>query len=314
MANKRQMLKPSDAPSLDIDAMLSAADGVFELSSPVRDGVIIKLTLKTFSGEDIINKTTTSEVNRRKQEWLNKKSLAPLIRSLKRSGGQVSPAIGRVDGENTSIIYGSRRRLSTYYANYPYKVLVSDDITDEEAKIISDAENVSAHISLIERGEQWRYYHDEKNMGYRTIAKDIEAGEVSHTLIKTGIEGAKIPKDIIELYPSVNCIGSPAIKKLTKALYHKAAQDISEHIHTNHSDIVQTLADTFAYDTDVNCKALTKAICDFSMPVFVQEKKWPKGINVNTDEKGAISALEFDNTLSPAQENKLKAFLSTLIT
>jgi|GEM_PF-5004086 len=310
MAARRQMLKSSEETDINIDDMLKTVSG-YEIESPINIGKIINFELLKFEGDSIINDTFVYEKNDRAQDLLDEHSLAPLINSIKTSN-QISPAVGRrVDGK-ICVIYGSCRRMGTYYANKTFSILVSDNISDEEALLITKAENISTEISLIERGRKWLELSKD-NHTTREISKEFEDGKVSHTLIAEGIKGAKLPLELIQLYPSVSIIGKSTINKLVRALSFKKVDLIVEHIQKEHTSIIESLRDSYTFDQKIDGRSLTKAIMDFAVPVFVKDKEWPKGISLNKEKNGSISGLKFDKPLTKAQSDKLQAFMASLI-
>lgn len=312
MAKKRTMLNPSEQKPVDIDAMVASGASSFVIDSPFRKGVKIKLRLKEFTGEDILEKTEVLESNLRNQKWLTEKSLAPLIKSIKVTG-QISPAVGRLNGDKVTVVYGSRRRMGVYFAGGTYKVLVSDDITDEEAKYISDAENISSKISLIERGAIWKNYKDE-GLSYRSIAQDVEGGDVSHTIIKAGCDGYSLPDSIIMLYPSINCLGRPTINKLCAALKLKGDKEIAEHIKNKHSELINDLQSKYENNGDLDCSRLTKKIEKFcNPPVVPKSLSWPQEVIIKKNEAGNVSSIVFENELTAAQAESLKKYITNLL-
>lgn len=315
MAKKRSMLAPSTKQNKNIDELLShPATELIEINSPIREGVKIKLRYEEFSGEDILTKTQVLIGNERNQNWLNEVSLAPLINAFEEAKGQTEHAIGIKEPDGTvTIISGSRRRLAAYYAGYPYKVLCSEDFTEEEALILSRVENVKSSISLIEHGEKWHKYHAE-GMSYRDISTLIEGGKKSHTIIKAGVDGFKLPNEIKSLYPSLNCIGRPTINKLTTALSLKDYEHVVAHINEYHHSLVSDLAIEYAVNPKIRCEKLTKAIVSFCITKNKKPIAWPSSISLFAGSEGELKSIEFKEPLSNEQQVKLQAFLQTILT
>jgi ParB/RepB/Spo0J family partition protein len=315
---RKTMLGASEVSSVDIDDLLTQGDNI-TLDSPCIPGRTIAFELKRYSGEQIINNTSVYQGNKRNQQFLTEHSLAPLIDSIKLSN-QVTPAIARETADGVSVIYGSCRRLATYYANKPFVVLVSNDITDDEAKVITQAENISSHISLIERGYDW-LKHQQQGLTLRQIASDVEGGKVSHTLIGIGINGAKIAAPLLMLYPSINVIGKPAILKLNKALQAHAdvsGADIASQISTDHQLLIDDLRAAYKLDQDSSCTALTHLIvayCDGEKPLTkVQQNPpgWCEQVKVKTNSKGLVIGVNFDQALSAQASAQLQQFINQL--
>lgn len=309
------MVQTSERPSVDIDELLSSSSGKLHIASPIRQGVKIELKYEEFNGEDILNKTTILVDNERNQHWLNEVSLAPLINAIKEANGQTECAIGIKEEDGTvTIIAGSRRRKASYFAGYPYRVLSSKDILPEEARIFTRVENVKSSISLIEHGERWYHHHAVEGMSFREIALEVEKGDKSHTIIKAGVDGYKLPDSIKSLYPSLNSIGRPTINKLTKAVAKKNAQDIAEFIHAEHADLLAKLASDYAANPEVRCDQLTKIIVEYCEPVKAPlTRRWPDAVSLSKTSDGDITNIEFKKPLEADQAIKLQAFLQSLL-
>ncbi|MAD76024.1 MAG: hypothetical protein CML20_14750 [Rheinheimera sp.] len=317
MAKKRSMLTPTDKDPINIDELISQSNGgsFFEIDSPTRDGIKIKLQFMEFSGEDIIQKTTVLEDNERNQDWLNEKSLAPLIKAFQLSRGQTVPAVGILNDDGTVVVVaGSRRRKAAYLAGYNYKIVAGKDLTLDDAIIISKVENEKSPISLIERGERWAKIQHDNNMSFREIASQIELGSVSHTYIAIAVNGYNFPDSLKSLYPSLNCINKQVILKLKKALNYKTADEICDYITNEHSDVVENLAEEYAANSDAKSDSLTNLIVNFAAP----EKKtkdvvWHSDLSLTKDKNDEVKVIEFSKPLSNEKAEKLKQFLDSLL-
>ncbi|MGP4944053.1 hypothetical protein [Pseudoalteromonas nigrifaciens] len=313
---KRSMVEPSTGDPIDIDALIGSANGsTFELDSPTRDGVKIKLELLEFSGEDILNNTTVLGDNERSQRWLTETSLGPLISAFKLSRGQSVPALGTLnDDGSVTVAAGSRRRMAAYFSGYPYKVLAGKDLSIDDARIITKVENVNSPISLIERGERWAAIQAENNLSYREIANEVERGLVSHTYIAIGISGFKLPDDIKALYPSLNCINRRVIGHLKKSLEAKGADEICDYIKGEHADVVASIAKEYAENSAVNCEKLTNLIVAYcSQKPLPKKAVWPSTLSLTESADNEVSEIKFNKPLTKSQAEKLKVFLSSLM-
>ncbi|WP_440877100.1 ParB/RepB/Spo0J family partition protein [Thalassotalea sp. PLHSN55] len=317
----KKVLRVDNTNSIpDIDDLLSQETGVV-IKSPVT-GKDIQLKAYTFTGEDILTKTIVDERNQRLQKYLTESSLAYLIRSLKKTN-QVTPALGRHNSDGTiSIIYGSRRRMATYFANVPYTILAADNISDEEAAIISEHENVYEEVSLCEKGEFWRLIQEKEGLSSREISQQIEDNKISHTIIAAGITGANLPEEIKNLYPSINLIGRPTILKLSNCCKHKSSDAIVDYMKNNNAELLDRVWTNYTDGHSLSgSKAadLTNAIIAFAMPAKSTTSStkvkcnttWGKGISAQIT-NGALQHVLFEQHLNKEQTEKLKAFLSTL--
>lgn len=317
MAKKRSMLTPTDKEPINIDELIqkSNGDSFFEIDSPTRDGIKIKLQFMEFAGEDIIQKTTVLEDNERNQDWLNEKSLAPLIKAFKLSRGQTVPAVGILNDDGTVVVVaGSRRRKAAYLAGYNYKIVAGKDLTLEDAVIISKVENEKSPISLIERGERWAKIQQDNGMSFREIASQVELGSVSHTYIGIAVNGYYFPDNLKSLYPSLNCINKQVILKLKKALNYKTANEIYDYITSKHDDVVEKLAEEYAANSDAKSDSLTNLIIKFASP----EKKtkdvvWHSDLSLTRNDNDEVEFIEFTKPLSNEKAEKLKQFLDSLL-
>lgn len=309
----------TEMPSID-ELMARDENSTLSYTSPSA-GKTIELSVFRFSGKDILNKTNVHPKNKRVQKYLTTKSLARLIKSLQKSN-QVSPALGRIEDDGTiTSIYGSRRRMGSFFAETEYVILASKDLTDDIAEEISDAENISDSISLIERGYTWLAINKEEGLSSRDISEQFEASKVSHTIIAAGIAGAKLPEELIMLYPSVNSIGRSTISKLSSACKYKNEEEIFTYVQTELAEVTTNLWDAFADDNEkvVNelSSELTDAIFTFSTPnEVILPKKLPKtnkkiaeGVNAKINKKGKIEYITFDEDISKARRTKLEDFL-----
>jgi ParB family chromosome partitioning protein len=318
--NKKDLgVELTEMPSVD-ELMAREASAALSYTSPSA-GKTIELTVFRYSGEDILNKTNVHAKNKRVQKYLTAKSLARLIKSLQKSN-QVAPALGRIEDDGTvTVIYGSRRRMGCYFGETEYVILASKDLTDDIAEEISDAENISESISLIERGYTWLAINQEERLSSRDISEQFEASKVSHTIIAAGITGAKLPDDLIMLYPSINSIGRTTISKLSSACKHKKTEDILAYVEDELAEITTNLWDAFADDNgkvvaELSGK-LSDAISAFSRPRVPKStnnlpktnKQLTEGVNAKVDSKGRLEYITFDEGISKEKLTKLQNFL-----
>lgn len=312
----------TEIPSID-DLLDSDTNTALHYCSPV-NGKKIALSVHRFFGEDILNKTNVHQKNKRKQEYLTPLSLAPLIKSLQKNN-QVSPALGRLEEDGSiTIIFGSRRRMGAYLAEVDYVVLASKDLTDDIAEEISDAENISEDISLIERGHLWLAIQAKEGLSSRDISVEFEDSKVSHTIIASGISGAKLPIEIVQLYPSSNAIGRQTISKLSKACQNKEPAEIISFVTEELAEIVTNLWDAYREDNFVKTNTLTteltNRIYDFCLPVkapapkkgIKTNKELSKGINAKVKDDGTIEYITFDANISKSTTKKVKDFFANL--
>lgn len=313
------MLGASEISPVDIDDLLNQGDNI-RLDSPCQPGRSIEFELKRYEADDILKLTSVYDGNKRNQQFLTEHSLAPLIDSIKQSN-QVTPAIARLTDNGVSVIYGSCRRLASYYAKKAFIVLVSNDITDEEAKAITQAENVSSHISLIERGYVWLKHQQSHGLTLRQIATEVEGTKVSHTLVGIGISGAKIDAALLMLYPSINVIGKPTILKLNKALQGKTDKEIAKMVETiadKHGQTIDKLRAEYKLDQQINCTELTNLIvsyCSESALLAVGKENppgWCNRVKVKTNVKGLVTGISFDKALTPKATAELQSFVNGL--
>lgn len=297
---------------------------VLNYTSPLADKTIA-LSVYRFSGDDILSKTNVHPKNRRKQVYLTALSLSRLINSLQKNN-QVSPALGRLEEDGSiTIIYGSRRRMGAHFAETEYVVLASKDLTDDIAEEISDAENISEDISLIERGHLWLSVQTEEGLSSREISEQIEDSKVSHTIIAAGIAGAKLPLEIIKLYPSTNTIGRQTISKLSAACKDMSTDTIVKFVTDELAETITNLWDAHRVD-DFNRSSsltteLTNRIAEFCTPkkpskpkkLLKTNKELAKGINAKVGEDGSIEYITFDENLSKATVKKVQEFFKKLM-
>ena len=316
MVAKRKNINIDSDISMSMDDMMEDN----QISITLGSGKVLSLVVEKYDDQDILSKTNVHPKNRRIQKYLNEQSLAPLIASIRRTG-QITLALGRREPDGSvTIIYGSRRRKGTFLAGKPFYVLVSDDLTDKEAAEISDAENVSEDISLIERGMAWLNLCDSDGMSSREIAEGIEEGKVSHTWVALGIEGARIPRPVTDLYPSLNTINKTRIKLLTKACEANDGESIANHINDDHSETLIGLWDAFG---EGNQSVLASSISslDDAITQFTTKKKvkpaapfWVACVTakLSANKKGEAKKITFDKALTVEQTAKLAEFLKTL--
>lgn len=312
------MLEETDKQN-NINKMLEDfSEDQITIESPCTPGRMIRFTKKIFHGEDILEQTYVYNENPRQQDFLNEHSLARLTASIQLVG-QSEPAKARRTEQGCEIVDGSCRRMATFLAKKPYIVVEADDLTDDEAKALTYAQNISEKISLIERGYKWEMYVNQ-GMTLRQIASEIENDEVSHTLVGIGVNGARINKGILLLYPSLNSIGNPSIQKLHKALNSDTApkpQDIIEFVQGQHQDVIALLRTQHATGQDVNCGKLTKIIVSYCTAAndsncSAGTPGWPEHVTVKTNAKGRVTNVKFDVPLAEDKATLLQDFLNGL--
>jgi ParB/RepB/Spo0J family partition protein len=307
-----------------IDDLMNGENTVLTYTSPSA-GKTIKLSVHRFFGDDIINKTEVHPKNKRKQVYLTAMSLEWLIKSLKKTN-QVSPALGRIEADGSiTILYGSRRRKASHLAGTEFVVLASKDLTDDIAEEISDAENISEDISLIERGHLWKDINTNEGLSSRDISVQIENSKISHTIIAAGIAGAKLPLELIKLYPSTNTIGRQTISKLSTSCKNKTIDEIIAFVTSDLPEIITNLWDAHRDENHKKSAELTTTLTDsiFSFAVPIQpiqpsnkplktNKVFTKGVNAKVDSSGRVEYITFDKKLSKINMSKLNAFLKSL--
>jgi ParB/RepB/Spo0J family partition protein len=313
----------SNTESID-DLINNDVKTVLNYTSPSA-GKTIALSVYRFNGDDILNKTKVHPKNRRKQVYLTALSLSRLINSLQKNN-QVSPALGRLEDDGSiTIIYGSRRRMGAHFAETEYVVLASKDLTDDIAEEISDAENISEDISLIERGHLWLSVQTDEGLSSREISEQIEDSKVSHTIIAAGIAGAKLPLEVIKLYPSTNTIGRQTISKLSTACNNMSSDKIVNFVTEELAETIINLWDAHRED-NFNLSSsltteLTNRITNFCTPkkeskpkkLLKTNKEFAKGINAKLNKDGSIEYITFDESLSKATVTKVQEFFKNLV-
>jgi ParB/RepB/Spo0J family partition protein len=307
-----------------IDSLIDNDDSFLLNYTSPSNGKTIALQPFRFSGDDILSKTKVHTKNKRKQQYLTRLSLAPLIKSLIKNN-QVSPALARIEDDGSlTIIFGSRRRMGTHFAEKEFVVLASKDLTDDIAEEISDAENVSEDISLIERGHLWLDVQTNEGLSSRAISTEFEDSKVSHTVIAAGILGAKLPIEIVKLYPSTNTIGRQTISKLSAASEIKSTNEIVDYVTDNHSETITNLWDAHSENDFANTKLLTtkltNIIAEFCLPTKTNKAqktlktntKLAEGVNAKLSKSGAIEYITFDKNTSQETILKVKEFFGSL--
>jgi ParB/RepB/Spo0J family partition protein len=294
------------------------------LKSPVT-GQDISCHVVTLHGDEILSKTKVIEKNQRIQAYLNEDSLAWLVSSLKKSN-QVSPALGKLEEDGSiSIIYGSRRRYATYLAQVSYTIIVSRDITEEEAEHFTEAENVAEDISLLERGVLWKAIKDNEGLSGREIALKYEDNKVSYRLINDAINAASLEPEIIALYPSLTLISRDNTAKLTKALKEKSAVEILAYVNEHHSDVLASLKNAQRELNDCELKLLsaklTKMIVNYCFPKEVDSSgkkkiistnmQWSDSVKVQINKQGVLEHIVLNKELNKKQFEQLKSLLSS---
>lgn len=142
---------------------------------------------------------------------LNEENCRDLIDGIRAQGRQEFPAIVRAlppgSGKEFEVICGARRHFAVSWLrghNYPqFKYLVElRDLTDEEAFRLSDIENRDREdISDYERALD---YADAIELYYAGRQKTMaERLEVSQPWLSRYLVLAKLPKEIVEAYPSI---------------------------------------------------------------------------------------------------------------
>jgi ParB/RepB/Spo0J family partition protein len=312
----------SEMDSID-DLLNSDSKNALSYTSPL-NGKEISLCVHKFSGEDILSKTQVHEKNKRIQDYLTPVSLSRMVKSLLKNN-QVSPALGRIESDGSiTIIFGSRRRMGAYYAGTEYIVLASKDLTDDIAEEISDAENLSETISLIERGHVWLEIQKKEGLSSRDISKQIEDSKVSHTVIASGIAGAKLPLEVIKLYPSTNSIGRSTISKLSASCEKQSTAKIIDFVTDKLAEVTTNLWDAYENDNFQDIESLTTELTNkihsYCCPkvkstkkkAMKTNKKLTKGVNALVNKAGVTEYIVFEDDAPADKVAKVLEFINNL--
>ncbi|WP_070964824.1 ParB/RepB/Spo0J family partition protein [Vibrio sonorensis] len=187
---------------------------------------------------DIEKKTHVLPENARIQEALNAISLNDILPSIEERGMQ-DPAKGYIDPTGKIEVWnGSRRRKACILAKRDYFILVTKkEIKPELKRFISDIANQYKPFSLYERGAIWSAMLED---GTYPDAKQLAEGEqVSEAVVTTARKAFGLPRQLVNIMPSINDLGRPAINefyKRTKALKEGRLEDALESLESVHLD------------------------------------------------------------------------------
>jgi ParB family chromosome partitioning protein len=179
----------------------------------------------------------------RAYDLLTEDNCRDLIDGIRAQGRQEFPAIVRKTGDPDQpyeVVCGARRHFAVSWLqanNYPqFKYLVEvRDLTDEEAFRLSDIENRDREdISDYERAMDYadaieRYYGGRQ----RAMAERLE---VSESWLSRFLQLSKLPKEVVNAFPSIRDIRERAVRDLkplmathaTKQLLISEALEIAE--------------------------------------------------------------------------------------
>jgi ParB family chromosome partitioning protein len=195
--------------------------------------------LQEIKADEIEEKTFVSAENYRDQGFLNEVSLSDILPTIK-SHGQLIPAIGYLnDDGGVVVVEGSRRRASCIFAKVNFKIYVSQlTLSQHQAKAISTIGNKHRDISLYEHGKVF----DEmlKSNQYST-GKEVAKGEgIDESRVSVARKAWGLPRELIELFPSVNAVGKPTINTLAKivdSLLEDQLKGLLSSLHTESASL-----------------------------------------------------------------------------
>ncbi|KMT67088.1 ParB N-terminal domain-containing protein [Catenovulum maritimum] len=293
----------------------------FSIPSPTENNLTIELELTTIANSEILDSTSVFKGNERNQELLNQDTLSLLIDKIKDVGFQHTAALGRKVGDKVEVIFGSRRRLATHYAGVDYKIFVANEISDADALALTKSENSHETISLIEKGYNWSKYYYEDKLSFRDISEKILGGTVTHTTVGKAIRAAKIPKSIVLLYPSPNCIGGQTSSKILNLLSKlsdevQSREDFLTNFIEAHQDLLESEKQAYKENASYTCTHLTNALLNYfeneSDDIKLNNKeKWNDHCTVKYNFDGTLKQINFSK-LSKAQSEFIKNTLSNL--
>jgi ParB family transcriptional regulator, chromosome partitioning protein len=176
-------------------------------------GRMVTFTLRLIPAAEVATKTRVWKNNERLQEFLNEKSLADIIPSM-RENGQDVPAYGRpLDGGEVETADGSRRRAAAIITARDYMVWVGD-LTDAEMDHFTKIGNQYTPTSAYERGRRYKQLLEAN--AYANQRELAEAEGITHKVIQRCIATASLPDEIIKLFPRLNDLSARAGETLAK--------------------------------------------------------------------------------------------------
>ncbi|AWB65793.1 hypothetical protein C2869_04775 [Saccharobesus litoralis] len=316
--------KKSNRNLFDLEDVGLDSDGVFAIDSPIELERKLEFKLVELAPEHILSETSVPNYNRRVQELLSEQSLSPLIAQIVSSNGQHTPALGRRVGDKIEVIFGSRRRMACHFAGFAFRILVSDDVTQEEAQILSRSENEHKPISLYENGRYWLRLSEEQNLSVRKIAELIESGEVSKSTVQNGIDVARLPLSIIDLFPSPDVVTKRVYDRIQSEIAPATfdAELLNAIVHDFQVEQTALITEMYGYyiegDSQFSADKLIKALKEYLVENkhltesgSIPSKVYAIGsvANVTTNKKGQLTAVKFNK---PLAADKLQA-LDSLI-
>ena len=187
---------------------------------------------------DIDKKTFVLDENARMQSALNEVSLNDILPSLEQRG-MLYPARGYIDSTGKIEVWdGSRRRMACALSQRDYFIWVTRKKVDVETKrLMSDVGNYYKPLSLYERGALWEKMLEKEK--YQD-AKQLAEGEgVSEAVVTSARKAFALPKKLVDLMPSINDLGRPAINEIhkrIKPLDDNLVNEILEELSNVHLD------------------------------------------------------------------------------
>lgn len=191
---------PNDVPAAPmVDSLIARVGAMAKgniISIPVC-GKDVKFTLETIAAASIEKSTQVWAGNERDQELLTEDALDDLIPSFL-IGGQQTPAFGRKNENGIEVADGSRRRKAAILTNTDYRILVGE-LDDEQMDTLSKLGNDYRPTSAFERGK--RYQNRLITQFDGNISALAESENISRKIISRCIATAKLPKEVVALFP-----------------------------------------------------------------------------------------------------------------
>lgn len=251
---------------------------------------------------------------------LTEENCRDLIEGIRSQGRQEFPAIVRrvnEEGADYEVICGARRHFAVAWLranNYPqFKYLVEvRDLSDEEAFRLSDIENrdredISDYERALDYAQAVKFYYGGKQ---KSMASRLEVSEV---WLSRYLELAKLPKEIIDAYPSIRDIRELHARNLkpilkapkSRAKVLEAARRIAEQ-----QQAARKGQGSFVESATVVSQLKSAAAEPKRRKADAEEYRGANGGALSCSRHGRKLRIEFDAKMSRAElEGALEAFL-----
>ncbi len=251
--------QPSGAEGFD-ERIAEAAETGVEVLTIIYEGTTYKFARRVVPHGDIETQTKVDPRNERQQHWLKPISLGRLARTIKRRG-QIFPALCYRDKKGVIwVIDGSRRRKACILGGSDFIAYVCDsEFPAELVSLLSSEANEHQAPSLIERGISWLQEMDRDALEQKDIASKYKLNAAT---VSIGVKGAKLPRDIVDLFPSPSGIGRDMITKLHKLLDGLDTETLSK-VYEHFKPEVETIDTESMNESACNQKAY--ALLDVSV-------------------------------------------------